>query len=648
MAPENASATYPGRNGLIGYENAPDRFGDIDEIDAVVPQRTAPLALVVCPTLSTITRHFSDPAWAPDGTSFAFSTFEQCGTTHPCCASTITIARADGSIVSSLPRLTSHDRSPQFLPSGKRLVFAGRDNPGSPYDLYTVSVSGSGLHRLTTTGADDPAPCPNGTIAYVHDGDIYLLAADGLSHRLIARVHGFFPVTAGLSCSPDSRLIAFVRDRDRFSPGDLYVASAKGGAVRRITSGRFVIATPSFSPAGGFVALAEQHRNTRQWPRPKSCGPGLPYSYYLEVVDLKDRRPYAPVDIGCNSAPGGISWQPLHGSARPAIPWHGVGRIDRTGLSAIACPIASLCVASDVGGRLLSATRPTDGTSAWNASDVDGASRLTDVACPSGTLCVAIDADGNVVTSRNPAGGASAWAPAHVDGANTLTSVSCPSTNLCVAVDGVGNAVTSTNPGGGAAAWMVGHIDTGTTYECSHNGLTGPTCQPGLTAVSCPSPVLCVAVDDAGDRLMSSNPAGGPSAWSLAHAGPVPASMAPDGLSCPSKVLCVASDSYAGEIVTWNPTRPQLPDTVATITSNGLAGVACASSVECFASAYDGRLFGSANPTSDAAAWRLLYTGHAEVSGLVCPSVAPCLAVDNAGQLLVGPPLSSATGPAAR
>src|ERR1700693_3683005 len=37
--------------------------------------------------------------------------------------------------------------------------------------------------------------------------------------------------------------------------------------------------------------------------------------------------------------------------------------------------------------------------------------------------------------------------------ANRLTSVSCPSTSLCVAVDEVGNVVTSTNSTGGAAVW---------------------------------------------------------------------------------------------------------------------------------------------------------------------------------------------------
>src|ERR1700693_295330 len=54
---------------------------------------------------------------------------------------------------------------------------------------------------------------------------------------------------------------------------------------------------------------------------------------------------------------------------------------------------------------------------------------------------------------------------------NRLTSVSCPSSNLCVAVDDVGNAVTSTNPAGGASAWTVTNVDV-----FSQDGLAGVSC----------------------------------------------------------------------------------------------------------------------------------------------------------------------------
>jgi hypothetical protein len=76
---------------------------------------------------------------------------------------------------------------------------------------------------------------------------------------------------------------------------------------------------------------------------------------------------------------------------------------------------------------------------------------------------------------------------------NQLKGVSCPSSGLCVAVDQSGNVVTSSNPTGGAAAWTVTHVD-------GFNSLSG---------VSCPSSGLCVAVDQSGNVVTSSNPTGG-------------------------------------------------------------------------------------------------------------------------------------------
>jgi hypothetical protein len=64
--------------------------------------------------------------------------------------------------------------------------------------------------------------------------------------------------------------------------------------------------------------------------------------------------------------------------------------------------------------------------------------------------------------------------------------VSCPSSGLCVAVDDNGNVVVSSNPTGGAAAWTVTNID-------GNNSLRG---------VSCPSIDLCFAVDGIGNVVI--------------------------------------------------------------------------------------------------------------------------------------------------
>src|SRR4051794_22360254 len=94
----------------------------------------------------------------------------------------------------------------------------------------------------------------------------------------------------------------------------------------------------------------------------------------------------------------------------------------------IACPAASLCVAVDHGGNVVTSTNPTGGPGAWSITKVDPGNELLAVTCASASLCVAGDWAGNIITSTNPTGGAGAWTVSHVDGNNRVTGVSCPST----------------------------------------------------------------------------------------------------------------------------------------------------------------------------------------------------------------------------
>ena len=82
-----------------------------------------------------------------------------------------------------------------------------------------------------------------------------------------------------------------------------------------------------------------------------------------------------------------------------------------------------------------------------------------------------------------------------VDGAHQIDSLTCPASTLCVAGDDAGNIITSTNPVGGPPAWTVANVDGGSFIQ----------------ALSCPSVSLCVAADGAFRVLVSTNPAG--AAW---------------------------------------------------------------------------------------------------------------------------------------
>jgi hypothetical protein len=326
-----------------------------------------------------------------------------------------------------------------------------------------------------------------------------------------------------------------------------------------------------------------------------------------------------------------------------SIRWHPAHRIEPArngGLSDVACPSATLCVAVDQSGWLVTTTRPTAGV--WSRTvpiDSVAGGTLTGVSCPSTKLCVAVDAAGDVVTSTNPTGGAKAWRrPVRVDstaaaggGYAGLADISCPTVALCVAVDAgdPGNIVTSTNPTGGASAWRV-------------TGIAGSV----LTSVDCASATLCVAAGS--QHYVATNPTGGAGAWRAggAQAG---GGIVSD-IACPSATLCVgvgygntspglatASTTPKGATASWvtvgvvpSPPAPQdgLLDAVGCLTGSFCTAVDSADNA--FSSATTGRGVWSAS------------TAIAPVSGptasgsaISCASTL-CVVVDSNGYAVVG------------
>jgi hypothetical protein len=181
------------------------------------------------------------------------------------------------------------------------------------------------------------------------------------------------------------------------------------------------------------------------------------------------------------------------------------------GAFGVTCPSSSLCVAT--GAAIASSTNPTAGLQTYRAHPVGGdVGNFYGVSCPSVTLCVAVGTgpfastptdptapgDGIVSTSSDPGAGATAWSTAvPVERHTILEAVSCPSVSLCVAIDNHGDAVTSTDPTN-PAAWKITHADSAIDL------LTG---QPAaLTGVSCPSATVCIAVDSAGNVISATVP----------------------------------------------------------------------------------------------------------------------------------------------
>jgi Lysyl oxidase/WD40-like Beta Propeller Repeat len=145
-----------------------------------------------------------------------------------------------------LRRLVEHGSQPDWSPDGDRLVYGRRRADNA--DLWLADGDGSSQLQLTRTPGDeeDPAWAPDGRrIAFSRDGWVYVLRADGLGERRVAR--GREP-----DWSPDGEELVFASDRDGDS--DLYVVRAAGGGLRRLTAEPSQERSPAWSPLGGRIA----------------------------------------------------------------------------------------------------------------------------------------------------------------------------------------------------------------------------------------------------------------------------------------------------------------------------------------------------------------------------------------------------------
>jgi WD40-like Beta Propeller Repeat len=196
-----------------------------------------------------------------------------------------------------------------------------------------------------------------------------------------------------------------------------------------------------------------------------------------------------------------------------------------------------------------------------------------------------------------------------------IAAVSCPSESLCVAGDQAGNILSSSNPTGGPAAW--------TSASASPN--------QSIHGVSCPTTSLCVAGDSAGDILTSTDPTSGANAWTKTTVDP---EAFINAVACPSTSLCVAaggttaSGGGATILTSTDPTAGAGSWSVASIASGGVVtAVSCPSVSLCVATTNMGEAFTSGNPAGGANAWtKATVDPGGFLIGVSCPSVSLCVA----------------------
>jgi hypothetical protein len=274
------------------------------------------------------------------------------------------------------------------------------------------------------------------------------------------------------------------------------------------------------------------------------------------------------------------------------------------------CPSESLCVVVGPFDTIASSRTPTAGGDQWrvvnprydepkqSCLEEDQPEGFCDsprgtiraVSCAGENLCVAVGYEGSVFTSTDPTGGAKDWSVSDLNegpGAAHLTAVSCPSVSLCVAVSG----------GYGGSA---GRIFTSTEPISGKWQRVQLANFPDLRGVSCATPSLCVAVGNEGRIFVSGNPTGGVSAWRPTGS-PTPRDLF--AVSCVAAILCAAGDAGGNVLTSTDPTEGGSFAATNPDGSVQITGLSCPTTEQCVAVTNNADVLTSNDPTGGADAW---------------------------------------------
>jgi len=322
------------------------------------------------------------------------------------------------------------------------------------------------------------------------------------------------------------------------------------------------------------------------------------------------------VGVSCSSASQCLAYDThgaLFSSAAPAV--RGSWQASQVGVGVptnVHCFSPGGCVAVSTAGGVFTAP---DVTGPWSAGVINGWSPVSAVDCLTESTCLATDTAGNVLHTAGLAAGVPGWSVVRPAGVGGFGSLTCLSSRLCIAGAQHGSLWLSRQPTGGAPTWtrqrLAGLGREGGSSTVTHG--TGVT----VTGIACPSRRLCVAVDDTGDVIATTDPTGGARRWKVLLRLPpqgTQGGLAPEALTyvtCPSTHLCMAGDpstpyledSEPGMLlVSRHPARPGSWHG----RRIGLSTVTCPSARLCLAGSAGGRLAYTRRPGGGKKTWQYL------------------------------------------
>lgn len=214
---------------------------------------------------------------------------------------------------------------------------------------------------------------------------------------------------------------------------------------------------------------------------------------------------------------------------------------------------------ADTAGSVLISTDPAGGASTWSQRQAGGSlgpecgkyggwsgcgDSIMAVSCSSALLCVSADQWGEATGSTDPSAGPDSTWSRSIEPEDPVSSLSCPSTSLCMASCPAGNGMfIALSPGD---VYGAGEVFTWNPAA----DVAGSATQVGSDPVdvSCAFAHLCFAFDEEGNLWATSQPAA--ESWELLRAAASPNTFNPiTAIACPTPTSCIAVDGE-GQLLT--------------------------------------------------------------------------------------------------